>query len=168
MDVARLGVWGGECGDSDREGWVSAPLSVPVHARWRAGVCVHLDGGAVGIGAGWPYRNVAQKTQTISPPPSLELLLVYGSWVRQTKVTQPAGGVKTWVAPEKRGCGRRHGGENPGGGVRRGKEMGGMGVRCGGEAGGVRGRGVKSVQVGVEISCHVVGGDADRDGVLCG
>ena len=46
--------------------------------------------------------------------------------------------------------------------------MGGMGVRCGGEAGGVRGRGVKSVQVGVEISCHVVGGDADRDRVLCG
>lgn len=31
--MAGFGAWGGESWYSDREGWVSASLSVPVHSR---------------------------------------------------------------------------------------------------------------------------------------
>lgn len=52
--------------------------------------------------------------------------------------------------------------------VRRGKEVGGsVGMSCRSKAGRVRGRGVEGMQVGMEIGCHMVGGDSSRGRVLC-
>lgn len=42
----------------------------------------------------------------------------------------------------------------------------GMWVRSRGEAGGVGRRGVQGVQVGMEIGCHMVGGDSGGSRVL--
>lgn len=50
--------------------------------------------------------------------------------------------------------------------MRRGQEVG-RGVGRRGKAGGVRGGRVQVVKMGMEICCHVVGGDGRRGGVLC-
>lgn len=45
MGMASLGVWGGESWYPDREGWISASLSVPVHPRVTGALDLSREGG---------------------------------------------------------------------------------------------------------------------------
>lgn len=45
MGMASLGAWGGESWYPDREGWISASLSVPVHPRVTGALDLSGEGG---------------------------------------------------------------------------------------------------------------------------